>query len=302
MATAFTSEPARHPNCLFGLRNKSVACRYIQTNSRLANRPNRYAVSTLRPILFNPRISMNRNPHRSSRAPRKPAERIARQTSKPTDPSTTLSSASSTTSSSTSSTTSLYKPKVGTRAPLNAGQHSPESDELRSGGAPHVTSRGTPLGKILADPAAEIAVAPVASSTPPPFRGVDRIIEAVKAERADRLDPTGPTRTRGASLVPFNTFLDLLLEAPLKEWPSLFNQARLSPTTSASHARSFALYFLETQTDGIGLGKAEHGQRYLALISACLLGYDLDTLWVGTALKGYRPAEAALWRALSGNA
>jgi hypothetical protein len=130
------------------------------------------------------------------------------------------------------------------------------------------------------------------------MRGFPRLIASIQTERALLTEASGRRRS-GGSLQAFNTFVDHLLQQNPLDWPKSISMARLSSVEWASQTKVYALYFLDTQTNEQGLGKSEHGSRYLALISACLLGYDLDRLWLGTALQKFRPAEAALWRALS---
>jgi hypothetical protein len=104
---------------------------------------------------------------------------------------------------------------------------------------------------------------------------------------------------RAPAIVHFNALLEKLLATSPQDWAACMADARLSATRPATQARFFALNLLKLQTDENGFGKVKNGTSHLALLAACLLGYDLDALWFGTTLKGFRPAEAAFLRALS---
>jgi hypothetical protein len=265
---------------------------------------------------------MNRTSRPSSRAPRKPGGRIApqaHQTPSTSSSSSTTASTASPTTATTASTTAATtastaaatpssnpspatssKPIVRTRAPLDGGT-TPPGPKAPSEDMPSGTSRGTPLQERSANPAPEIAMTPLKSSTAPIPGGYALLVKSIETERTLMDKPNGSTRAVASKRTEFKAFVDLLLQTAPRDWAELFNDTRLCTAASASVAKIDALHFLKEQTDSHGLPKSKHDDRYLALVAACLLGYDLHALWYGTALNGCPPGEAAIWRALTGN-
>jgi hypothetical protein len=167
-----------------------------------------------------------------------------------------------------------------------------------------VTSRGKPLQEISTNIPSKVAPGPAASLMPAPRQGVDRLIEAIKKECAGMRAAGGPNRLEETPLAPyiyFDQFIVDLMGEPPPTWTECFTSMRVSTAGDTSVTKAQALLFLKSETDEHGLGKPAPANRYVALLSACLLGYDLDKLWLGTALKGFQPDEATFWRALSIN-
>lgn len=181
----------------------------------------------------------------------------------------------------------------------NAPSHSiaapvPSSGEFSRGMHPETSSQASSRE-------AETDIAPKRSETrqPASSRNIDRLLAAIRRECMVVMQGTSRMGEQDHPVTHFNVFLEKLLATPARDWPAYFAGMRLSPAKAASNAKYRALCLLRRQTDVSGFGAMDNATPHLALLSACLLGYDLDALWFGTALKGYRPAEVAFWRALS---
>jgi hypothetical protein len=152
------------------------------------------------------------------------------------------------------------------------------------------------------EPGPDLAPKQSGTRQPASSRNIDRLLAAIRAECMVVMEAPGQMGMPDHPVFHFNLFLKKLLASPVQDWPAYFAETRLSAAMAASNAKYRALCVLKRQTDEGGFGAMANTTPHLALLSACLLGYDLNALWFGTALKGCRPEELAFWRTLGGQA